>query len=303
MTKVTTASIRADMKAQGIHRPVYPGGTVRISHLSCPAGKDTRNRLYLKAPTKPGNVLLWYCHNCGEGGAFKTTLHPAGHAFFPTPRASLEADISSIMAAGLPITDEVYEETKVHDYLSVRTKWCAHSSIPEMLEVARIVYNPSEQTLLWPAGGNRQDVKLFACQERKLVTPLRGPKVITHKQDEHSRLGRLMQNNETNGTVVIVEDWLSAMAIYWSTPATAAYCLYGTHCTVDDLLNLKGMGYRDLVVWLDNDSELVKQKARQIAKRATLLGMGARLDLLSADPKYAAIGLLKRGFHEYTEIR
>jgi len=302
MTKVTTASIRADMKAQGINT-VYPGATVRISHLSCPAGKDTRNRLYLKAPTKPGNVLLWYCHNCGEGGAFKTTPHPAGVASIPTFKASREANIGSIMACGIPITAEVYLETKVHNYLSPRLSWCATSSVPEMLEVARIVYNPAEQTLLWPAGGTGLDLPLGACQERKLVTPLIGPKVITHKQNEHVRLGRLMQNNENNGTVVIVEDWLSAMAIFWSTPATAAYCLYGTHCTVDDLLSLKGRGYRDLVVWLDNDMELVKEKARQIAKRATLLGMGARLDLLSADPKYAAIELLKRGFHEYTEIR
>lgn len=41
------------------------GQQQRINHLNCPAGADSRQRLYIK---RQGGKLLAYCHNCGGWG-------------------------------------------------------------------------------------------------------------------------------------------------------------------------------------------------------------------------------------------
>ena len=46
-----------------------PGSTARINHEKCPAGEDTRRRLYFTKPAA-GDVVLGYCHNCQMGGRF-----------------------------------------------------------------------------------------------------------------------------------------------------------------------------------------------------------------------------------------
>lgn len=40
----------------------------RYNHVSCPAGEDTRQRLYIKAVTPPCSYV-GYCHNCGNYGS------------------------------------------------------------------------------------------------------------------------------------------------------------------------------------------------------------------------------------------
>ena len=40
--------------------------TIRINHDGCPAGTDTRRRLYI---TKKPQVILGYCHNCQQSAA------------------------------------------------------------------------------------------------------------------------------------------------------------------------------------------------------------------------------------------
>ena len=41
-------------------------GTVRVNHDECPAGQDTRRRLYVTRK-EDGNVIA-YCHNCSNSG-------------------------------------------------------------------------------------------------------------------------------------------------------------------------------------------------------------------------------------------
>ncbi len=41
------------------------GHTSRFNHDACPAGVDTRRRMY--ATKKPDGAYLCYCHNCGQG--------------------------------------------------------------------------------------------------------------------------------------------------------------------------------------------------------------------------------------------
>lgn len=40
----------------------------RFNHAKCPAGEDTRRRLYVKA-VNPSSTWIAYCHNCGNSGA------------------------------------------------------------------------------------------------------------------------------------------------------------------------------------------------------------------------------------------
>ncbi len=43
-------------------------GTLRTDHTSCPAGQDTRGRLYFTTVTEQGKYLVKaYCHNCRQG--------------------------------------------------------------------------------------------------------------------------------------------------------------------------------------------------------------------------------------------
>ena len=43
-----------------------PGETVRYNHTDCPAGEDTRRRLYLTRPHADPTWVLGYCHNCQD---------------------------------------------------------------------------------------------------------------------------------------------------------------------------------------------------------------------------------------------
>ena len=41
-------------------------GTARYNHEDCPAGTDTRRRLYVTRKADAPHLVLAYCHNCGE---------------------------------------------------------------------------------------------------------------------------------------------------------------------------------------------------------------------------------------------
>src|SRR5688572_12518334 len=44
------------------HIPVSVGEQVHVNHDSCPAGTDTKKRLYIR---RTNEAILAYCHNCG----------------------------------------------------------------------------------------------------------------------------------------------------------------------------------------------------------------------------------------------
>jgi hypothetical protein len=53
------------------------GDTVRVNHDRCPAGEDTRRRLYLTRTQANPEVVVAYCHNCQSGGFMKDGKHEA----------------------------------------------------------------------------------------------------------------------------------------------------------------------------------------------------------------------------------
>jgi DNA primase len=71
-------------------------------------------------------------------------------------------------------------------------------------------------------------------------------------------------------TVFIVEDWLSCLRL--ADLGHSAVCLMGTSLSKQGYWELVNTTYSKYVVWLDNDSKLVREKARAI--QSTLIALG-----------------------------
>ena len=54
---------------------LQPGDKVRVNHVDCTAGEDTRRRLYIERSDSDPCTLVYWCHNCQDGGAIRDHNH------------------------------------------------------------------------------------------------------------------------------------------------------------------------------------------------------------------------------------
>jgi hypothetical protein len=114
-----------------------------------------------------------------------------------------------------------------------------------------------------------------------------GPKCITTKANDDTKVQTFMgEYPDARYPLVIVEDPLSMHSIYGAHWEHNAYCLYGAHMDISQLVSLKKNGVKDVVVWLDNDNDQVLKNADLIARRAMGLGLGARVICDVKEPKH-----------------
>lgn len=288
-----------------IARSLKRGATVRVNHDACPAGRDTKRRLYLTCPEASPNVVLGYCHNCAGSGIYRRDSGTYRNDF-ASPEVPVK-DITGQFEIPTGMTDSV-------DWPTLATNWRIAKGL-SMEDCGRVgikhdpttnrVYIPSWETCD-PEGSDNK--KLLGFQLRKIDNNSRGPKYYTSTVDNSvttsTSLPNFMGKTNTFDIAVIVEDLASGIHIQnaataiWPDVTVNVIVNYGTKVAVD-VLN-KYSNFKRGLVWLDNDGIHIKKQAEDIARVWRMLsGSPVDVELLLSDPKHYGkeqiINILQRG--------
>jgi hypothetical protein len=285
------------------------GSTEHVNHVDCPAGVDTRRRLYVTRNKAPSDLLVWYCHNCGQGGAFKSRLS-AVFSHTATETVSSGSGLLNVMdmwEQGIPWVEAPYDVVRWLTYRGAENSAVWDNNVR---------WHPVKNALLFGVNerGNRDDTGVpWAIQVRNFGSKS-GPKWWTCKGRwpageplrtwfgvNQGYLDSSSEERRQERALVLVEDWLSAAAV-WHDSLHDSYCLYGAHIGMDELAKIRHeLRYDKLLVWLDNDVTAVIKSREDIVKRAKMLGFTeVRVERDYKDPKYC-VGLLKtKLWEEYT---
>lgn len=262
------------------------GDTARTNHIDCPAGVDSRRRLYLTRPASSAGIVLGFCHNCQESGItrdqvtkyrdFNLTKPPPKTKNFEVPH-DMEAD------------PKMWPESAIH--------WrIAKGLTIGQCRMALIQYDPSSHRIYLPMydkvnsdGSLYEDggSTLRGFQLRQIDAT--GPKYYTALQDGGTKPATRL-NHSVSDLCVLVEDLASGLALtYACSSGSVHYSVsvvvnYGIKVTVETLAD--NVDCKKNLVWLDNDGGVVDEQSRTIARTWSLLsGKATHREADASDPK------------------
>ena len=217
-----------------------------VNHVNCPAGKDTRQRLYIKRIG--ASAFIGHCFNCGQSGyKFSNKTHRAddliGHRLKKEHFDQVRKIKSIILTDDFPL--------HVQEYL---LKY--HVTPEEALKELGYRYVQSIDGLYMPL---YQDVSFSASSPSRFQIREMGDKrarYTTHgKCDAGLMFGLVSSRPSLARGLVIVEDQISAYRVYRDSgvKTTDALALLGTNLPTPALGCIKLRGPSKILVWLDND--------------------------------------------------
>ncbi len=241
-------------------------GTVRVNHDQCPAGQDTRRRLYVTRK-EDGNVIA-YCHNCSNSG-----FHGSGSRFRRHP-----VDVSLVEVEEKELVMPEYMRSEQKDWPKEMAVWLIKCGIPfTIAQEYGICYDSERHRVVIPK--LNKDGALVQYQSRRLVDD-GSPKYLTNKL-KHEHIHDPIGPGER--TCIIVEDMISAIRLvllgYDAVP------LFTDTMSSETMLTLVGR-YDKIYVWLDNDSVTVNRHADIICTGLRLLDQHAQRITGLRDPKH-----------------
>jgi|CXWL01.1.fsa_nt_gi hypothetical protein len=271
------------------YSPPEMGVTINYNHEKCPAGVDKRRRLYLTgSPHTPG-LILAYCHNCGGSGAYHLDTRR------PMP-------LTAYLPDGDSSTFEVPAYTKLPfsqrlPLGSVGLAWLmSHGLSIPTIDRYGFAHDVGTNRLYIPIYG--QEDRVVKYQLRKLDLADQGPKYLNVQDYLHTPTcfdGLLYSNlspPRSISTVVICEDVVSGLKV--TQAGYDSYVLRGSNLSAEIALGLvRDAQYNTVVVWMDNDSDVIRKKAHDISEFFKLLGAKVRKIDVEADPKnYTENGII-----------
>lgn len=273
-----------------IINPLAPGEQTHLNHPDCPAGLDTKRRLYVKR-THDGARLLMYCHHCGSKGVWGNSpdsnkanwaadaapFENVGGISNPGPESEWKVGAnrtkpwSDFQKAYEQACDISELEWPVKDYFSERSERKALKHV-EYFGTRRVYMSAAPSTFyagIWIPRWNSDDV-IVGFDIR--TTHPNAPKWLRIKA--RNKAGEYIETNPTltyqlrdSDTAVLVEDPISAWKIALAGFVGVAIC--GSE--LDDWsAYMLGKRYQKLLVWLDNDSDLICTKAAKICRHLSL---------------------------------
>ena len=248
------------------------GETLRMNHTRCTAGEDTRRRLYV---TRKADVLLGYCHNCQQS----VSKYVAPDDRFRKDVALSTSVVKPILTNPLIVPfndkDNIPREAEAWRFKSkLSRKLCDEWKIGYCPE-----YNAIYLPFYWMDGSN-DGFQLRPLDKQSTA------KYVNHVwgHDDAELGGRLFAHGIAKNICVIVEDLVSAIHI-----AEAGYDAlvnYGTAVKPTVLYELSKEKYDQIIVWLDNDSDLIIKKAAQMTNVLNMYSPNIAGRITShADPK------------------
>ena len=248
------------------------GESVRLNHVDCEAGEDTRRRLYV---TRKPDVLLAYCHNCGVSNSMYVA---ASDRYRETPQTAIRkpaVEYTHPILVDFSDKENIPAEAEAWRIRSklARNECCTY----------KIGYAPEWDSIYIPFYG--MDGSIDGHQLRPLHRR-GGAKYINFQKDKDKHLGGIARWSGHRNNLVIVEDLVSA--IHVNRAGYDALTNYGTHVKPTVLHAIPG-DYKRIHVWLDNDNVVVKEHARQMTAILQLYNRGGITIKRVAgygDPKY-----------------
>ena len=289
---------------------LVPGKSIHINHEGCEAGKDTKRRLYISI-TSDGGAVLAYCHHCGRRG------------FYPMP-------LAWYYKSSVPAVDENLLDSMNEPFTRAHTEFCSATKLGESYAAsyAKLRNSPLDylaeshsSTSTFLDQLNARDwygIRMIGSRTSLTTQPLK--LFIPISKDDFSVSALLVRNtqlgslkwencfkydtphtkevdppflfdfNNNKKVVVLCEDPISAMKI--DLAGFAGACLLGVNARNDELLKLS-MIYDNCIVWLDNDSDVVKEAATTLFNSARPLFKYTYKTVYLSDPKRASYKKIK----------
>lgn len=231
--------------------PKRVGASIYLNHVECPAGEDTRKRLWIIRSDKGYNG---YCHHCGGKGFSRSTS-----SLFKQDTTGFE---TSQRAVEIPISNNQLPD----DY---------RTQIPPEGLLWLFSYDISTEEIKKYEMGWSQELGMiiFPLKVANVILGWQGRDPITKKY-KNSGPGLVFKAYSRNrGKVVLVEDIVSAIKV---NRIMSCIALLGTN-----LKNLDISG-DNFIIWLDYD---VRDKAQKMANELSLWGK-VKVIVTKKDPKY-----------------
>jgi len=252
------------------YAPDGAGEQIHINHEKCPAGEDTKQRLYIRR-LDDGLTVLAYCHHCGRGGSFNTASS-----------ANIESAKSRYRPKHSAKQKLVYRpessSTDISGWPSRARAWLYRYGITNKeIKDYGIFYNPTNMRVGIPVFGADG---IRAIQYRKIFDKPydEGPKYYTVTGTDvpiyRSR------NWSNSSTVVLCEDAISAIKCGRFLPSAA---LVGTYLN-DKHINELVTNYDTFLIFLDDDNPAVRLQQLVLKNRLSVFGE-ARIIHTDKDPK------------------
>jgi len=258
--------------------------TVRMNHDDCPAGQDTRQRLYITRTID--NTFLAYCHNCG-GKAWRRAaatrhIYDEQEEFKSSPTITgnkldnMRHALGSVFRLSSFITKDFIDiyvpgTQRAMDKLYVNNIELAH--VEQQGWVLGTDFNNNE-CLAFPCdeAGDKWQVWKFDYPSLKRVVAVGGaPEPYIY-------------NPNDSPVLVIVEDRLSGIKI--AQAGFSSLCLHGIRGLDSADYHALTMMYDTFVVWLDNDVLPAKEAATNIHSTLKMFCDAVYIVDDGTDPKY-----------------
>lgn len=250
--------------------------TVHVNHQDCPAGVDTKRRLYA-TPTEDGSGVLFYCHHCqgkgiyrivkytshfSDGRVDKTLVQPTGRTTF------YDKSKSGVTLADLVSWYETGHYTPLTMYAPADIKE-GYDNSATILSLAEVWKTLTKRDCY---GIKIKENDMYIDRDGKPVTGDYYYRIMLPVIQDGSVTGLWIRNHpfsknkvavfgsakkilfdtdEKERVLVIVEDPISAIKL--DCLGVPAYSLGGLDMTAGEVIKLRAL-YDRIVVWLDNDT-------------------------------------------------
>ena len=275
---------------------IEPGQTVRFNHIGCPAGTDTRRRLYVTRPEADATKAVAYCHNCQEGASHtgsKWEPYRNGKHGDTTPDKIIVTDDVEAPPNLVFDTEQWTTDAKCWLINSGLSPYQTRSYDIGLDSDTNRIYLPRYQTILLESNNN---IGLNGYQLRK-IEDRRGPKyltVLSTSSIDPSYTGIFTVTQSACLKAVLVEDLVSGIHIAEACKSEDILVIinYGVKVNLQALDEMRG--YDKGYIWLDNDSEHIKHQAEVQSRTLQMLTNGD-VEVITdySDPKH----------YSYQEIR
>ena len=273
---------------------IEAGQTVRYNHEDCPAGEDTRRRLYVTRVGADPTKLLAFCHNCQGNGIYTDS----GTMQFRDDRHSKNISYPQQQCDDLVDPSPNMVET-LNDWPAYAIGWAYGNGLTHRLTSHYgIMYDPNTDRVYLPRWNlmkaygeeKREYTKLIGYQLRRVrpnsTEPKYLPVVDKHEERQHTWL--VATPAVPRSLVVLVEDLASGIAVV-EAASDAGYSVsvlvnYGVKVDPRLMYSLATTKCPALI-WLDNDSDHVLDQARTMQRTITMYGGACDMLTDLKDPK------------------
>lgn len=287
-----------------------PNDTVHLNHDGCPAGVDSKRRLYATT-TEDGSGTIFYCHHCQGKGFFRWKRYTSKLSHdpckgriqgqdgtFTETSGTLQLEDLTTLYTGIyndqpPLyvdnihkdfvnskvllnLAEVWDTLKNRDYYGLRIR-----RLTTYTENKQTIYSNPYYRILLPTFEDGTVTGLWIRNHPKSDT-----KVIVYGSAKKI----LYDTEEKERSLVIVEDPISAIKL--DCLGVPAYSLGGLDMTAGEVIKLRAL-YDRIIVWLDNDKASDKV-VDTIVRTLQLAGYRKVLTVRSApEPKKCEVQRIK----------